>query len=75
MVLRELDEEAAMLFRERLHESEDGAHVAAAMRVLLVGRVGVALADERLNPFHVVDEQTRHALDFFESSVQVHRCP
>ena len=75
VVLRELNEEAAVLFRERLHEGENGAHVAAAVRLLLVGRVGVALADEQFDPFHIVDEQARHALEFFESSVQIHRCP
>src|SRR5260370_884685 len=61
-----------MLFDERLDKSEDGPHLEAAVRLFIVARIGISLADLRPQHVHVIDEQTGHALNFFEIVVEVH---
>jgi hypothetical protein len=45
-----------MLFNERLHKSEDGPHVEPSVRLLVIARIGISLADLRPQQTHVIDE-------------------
>jgi hypothetical protein len=71
-MLRELNEQASVLFDERLDEREHGTNVEATVRLLRRRRIRVSRAELALQPAHIVDEQARHALQFLQPAVEVH---
>jgi hypothetical protein len=71
-MLRELNEQASVLFDECLDEREHGTNVEATVRLLRRRRIRVSCAELALQPAHIIDKQPRHALQFLKPTVQVH---
>jgi len=61
-----------MLLHERFNESEDRPNVEPAISLLFVGDVWIPFTHLGLQQSNIIDQKTRHPLQFCEPIIKIH---